>query len=60
VALGKCQEKQSLGEDEFTDLRDSDFNSRKVCGKRRPNPEYDVTLPYGEMIIFWFEVFMIF
>ena len=46
VALGRVKERLYLDEDEDDHL-DPDINSVKVIGRRMPDPEYDVTLPFG-------------
>lgn len=46
VALGKVQEKSI----DFQDLKDTDFNSKHIIGKKGPSPMYDVALPYGPTI----------
>lgn len=51
VALGNEQEKevswQNLLENDTSDLRDTEYNSKKVLGLKQPNPQYNVALPYG-------------
>ncbi|XP_033735456.1 poly [ADP-ribose] polymerase tankyrase-like [Pecten maximus] len=46
VALGKVQEKTAT----FQDLKDTDFNSKHIIGKKGPDPVFDVALPYGPKI----------
>lgn len=45
VALGESQTLDN--ESMFSDLFDTDFQSRKVVASQEPDPEFDVSLPYG-------------